>query len=57
MTTVESSRTATGNFRPIHPAATAVKAGLVVSPIIRGYTLRTFVETHSPENRYSGVDK
>lgn len=54
-TTVEGSRTATGNLRPIHPAATAMKAGFVVSPIIRGYTLRTFVETHSPENRYSDV--
>lgn len=54
-TKVEGSRIATGNLRPIHPAATAMKAGLVVSPIIRGYTLRTFVETHSPENRYSDV--
>lgn len=54
-TTVEGSRTATGNLRPIHAAATAMKAGFVVSPIIRGYTLRTFVETHSPENRYSDV--
>lgn len=53
--TVEGSRTATGNRRPIHPAATAMNAGFVVSPIIRGYTLRTFVETHSPENRYSDV--
>ncbi|MGB7374178.1 AAA family ATPase [Pontixanthobacter sp.] len=53
--TVQGSRTATGNLRPIHPAATAMKAGFVVSPIIRGYTLRTFVETHSPENRYSDV--
>jgi len=53
--TAEGSRTATGNLRPIHAAATAMKAGFVVSPIIRGYTLRTFVETHSPENRYSDV--
>lgn len=54
-TTVEGSRTATGNLRPIHAAATAMKAGFAVSPIIRGYTLRTFAETHSPENRYSDV--
>lgn len=54
-TTAEGSRTATGNLRPIHAAATAMKSGFVVSPIIRGYTLRTFVETHSPENRYSDV--
>ncbi len=39
-TTVEGSRTATGNPRPIHAAATAMKAGFVVSPIIRGYTLQ-----------------
>lgn len=52
---VEGSRTATGNTRPIHPAATAMKAKFIVSPIIRGYTLRTFVETQSPENRYSDV--
>jgi hypothetical protein len=32
-----------------------MKVGFVVSPIIRGYTLRSFVETHSPENRYSDV--
>ena len=51
----EGSRTAAGNPRPIHAAATAMKDGFVVSPIIRGYTLRTFVEGHSPENRYSDV--
>ena len=54
-TTAEGSRSAAGNLRPIHPAAAAMKTGFVVSPIIRGYTLRTFVETHSPENRYSDV--
>lgn len=54
-TTAEGSRAAVGNPRPIHAAATAMKAGFVVSPIIRGYTLRTFVESHSPENRYSDV--
>ena len=54
-TTVEGSRTAAGNLRPIHSVATAMKAGFVVSPIIRGYTLRTFAETQSPENRYSDV--
>ena len=54
-TIAEGSRTAIGNPRPIHGAATAMKAGFVVSPIIRGYTLRTFVEAHSPENRYSDV--
>ncbi|AHM05765.1 hypothetical protein roselon_03510 [Roseibacterium elongatum DSM 19469] len=51
----EGSRSAAGNPRPIHAAATAMKAGFVVPPIIRGYTLRAFVETHSPENRYNDV--
>lgn len=51
----EGSRTAVGNLRPIHAAATAMKAGFVVAPIIRGYTLRTFVEEHKAETRYSDV--
>lgn len=54
-TMLEGGRTAIGNHRPIHAAATEMKTGFVVSPIIRGYTLRNFVETHSPENRYSDV--
>lgn len=53
--TTEGSRTAVGNQRPIHAAATAMKAGFVVAPIIRGYTLRTFVEEHKAETRYSDV--
>ncbi|MGE4306066.1 MAG: AAA family ATPase [Novosphingobium sp.] len=53
--TTEGSRTAVGNQRPIHAAATAIKAGFVVAPIIRGYTLRTFVEEHKAETRYSDV--
>lgn len=53
--TTEGSRTAVGNLRPIHAAATAMKAGFVVAPIIRGYTLRTFVEEHKAETRYSDV--
>jgi len=51
----EGSRTAVGNPRPIHAAATAMKAGFVVAPIIRGYTLRTFVEEQKAETRYSDV--
>ncbi len=51
----EGSRTAVGNPRPIHAAATAMKAGFVVAPIIRGYTLRTFVEEHKAETRYSDI--
>ena len=53
--TTEGSRPAVGNLRPIHAAAIAMKAGFVVSPIIRGYTLRTFVEEHTAETRYSDV--
>jgi predicted ATPase len=53
--TAAGSRAAAGSSRPIHPAATAMKTGFVVSPIIRGYTLRTFVEADSPENRYSDI--
>ncbi len=53
--TTDGSRTAVGNLRPIHAAATAMKTGFVVAPIIRGYTLRTFVEEHKAETRYSDV--
>lgn len=51
----EGSRTAAGNQRPIHAAAAAMKARFVVAPIIRGYTLRTFVEEQKAETRYSDV--
>lgn len=51
----EGSRPAVGNPRPIHAAATAMKGGFVVAPIIRGYTLRTFVEEQKAETRYSDV--
>lgn len=51
----EGSRTATGNPRPIHAAATAMKVGFVVAPIIRGHTLRTFVEEQKAETRYNDV--
>lgn len=51
----EGSRAASGNQRPIDATATAMKANFVVSPIIRGYKLRTFVETQTPEQRYSDV--
>ncbi|MDP1577180.1 MAG: AAA family ATPase [Cypionkella sp.] len=53
--TIDGSRTAAGNPRPIHAAATAMKAGFFVAPIIRGYTLRTFVEEHKAETRYGDV--
>jgi len=53
--TTEGSRAAVGNPRPIHAAASAMKDGFVVAPIIRGYSLRTFVEEHKPETRYNEV--
>lgn len=54
-TKAEGSRAASGSSRPIHPAAAAMKVGFVVPPIIRGYALRSFVEAHSPEDRYKDV--
>ncbi|WP_375698890.1 AAA family ATPase [Pseudophaeobacter sp. TrK17] len=54
-TKAEGSRVAAGSSRPMHPAAAAMKAGFVVPPIIRGYALRNFVESHSPEDRYKDV--
>jgi len=49
------SRSATGAKRPIPTVATTVKACFVVPPIIRGHALRTFVEVHTPEQRYTDV--
>ena len=51
----EGSRTASGNQRPIDATATAMKAGFIVPSIIRGYSLRAFVENQSPEDRYRDV--
>ncbi len=51
----EGHRVAAGNDRPIHATAVAMQRALVVSPIVRGYTLRTFVETHKPETRYAEI--
>jgi ABC-type lipoprotein export system ATPase subunit len=49
------SRPATGAKRPIPAVATALNACFTVPPIIRGHALRTFVETHKPEQRYTDV--
>lgn len=49
------SRPATGAKRPIPVVATTLKACFAVPPIIRGHALRTFVETHKPEQRYADV--
>ncbi len=49
------SRSATGAKRPIPAVATTVNACFAVPPIIRGHALRTFVEIHTPEQRYADV--
>lgn len=54
-TVVEGSRPASGNQRPIHAAASAMKGHFAAEPIIRGHTLRTFVEGQLPEGRYAEV--
>lgn len=49
------SRSATGAKRPIPAVASTMSACFVVPPIIRGHALRTFVEVHTPEQRYTDV--
>ncbi|MGY3614001.1 AAA family ATPase [Bradyrhizobium sp. USDA 10063] len=49
------SRSATGAKRPMPAVAATVNACFAVPPIIRGHTLRTFVEIHTPEQRYTDV--
>ncbi len=49
------SRTATGAKRPIPAVAATVNDCFAVPPIIRGHALRTFVEIHTPEQRYTDV--
>jgi ABC-type lipoprotein export system ATPase subunit len=48
-------RSATGPKRPIPAVATELVGCFVVSPIIRGHALRSFVEEHTPEQRYMDV--
>ncbi len=48
-------RPATGAKRPIPAIAKTVNAYFVVPPIIRGHALRTFVEAHTPEQRYTDI--
>lgn len=45
-------RLVTGTKRPIPPIASTVKGYFTVSPIIRGHSLRSFVEAQSAEDRY-----
>lgn len=49
------SRSAAGAKRLIPAVATTVNACFAVPPIIRGHALRTFVEVHTPEHRYTDV--
>jgi tetratricopeptide (TPR) repeat protein len=49
------SRPATGARRPIPDVAMTLNACFEVPPIIRGHALRTFVEIHTPEQRYTDV--
>lgn len=48
-------RLATGVKRPIPAVAAALNVCFTVSPIIRGHALRTFVEVHTPEQRYTDI--
>lgn len=54
-TVTDAARPATGSKRPRPAIATTVGACFVVDPIIRGHALRTFVEAHTPEQRYTDV--
>ncbi len=49
------SRSAAGAKRAMPVVATTLNACFSVPPIIRGHALRTFVETHKPEQRYTDV--
>lgn len=53
--TDSGDRLAAGAKRPAPAVATTLTACFRVSPIIRGHTLRTFVEKHTPEERYADV--
>lgn len=51
----DGKRLATGLRRVRPPVADAVKACLIVDPIIRGHALRQFVEKRTAEERYEDV--
>jgi ABC-type lipoprotein export system ATPase subunit len=48
-------RAAGSGKRPLPTLVKTVRALLTADPIIRGHSLRTFVETNSPEQRYTDV--
>lgn len=54
-TAINGSRSATGAKRPMPAVAATVNTCFAVPPIIRGHALRTFVEIHTPEQRYADV--
>lgn len=54
-TTANGNRPAAGAKRLIPEIATIMNACFMVPPIIRGHALRTFVEVHTPEQRYADV--
>ena len=51
----KGSRAAAGAKRPIPAVATTINTCFAVPPIIRGHALRTFVEIHTPEQRYADI--
>jgi energy-coupling factor transporter ATP-binding protein EcfA2 len=53
--TANGNRPAAGAKRPIPEIAAIMNACFTVPPIIRGHALRTFVEVHTPEQRYADV--
>ena len=48
-------RFASGARRPMPDAAANLRACFAVEPIIRGHALRSFVEVHTAESRYTDV--
>jgi len=52
---VSGNCAAAGKDRLRPAAAATLKANFVVDPIIRGHTMRSFVEDDTPENRYKSV--
>ncbi|OAF16553.1 chromosome segregation protein SMC [Bradyrhizobium centrolobii] len=54
-TVTSETRAAAGAKRSMPAIAASVYQCFAVSPIIRGYTLRTFVESHTPEQRYADI--
>ena len=52
---LEALRIATGSNRACPPVADTVRKCFAVSPLIRGYELRRFVEEETAEQRYEDV--